>query len=88
MKIKNLWFTFANARKIADELQIKYAGQQKGQAPNLLEWSIQEDFDQHPLNDGEMFPIIHWDNTGCFLWIQVGINCKVGLPKEGYLVPR
>lgn len=85
MKIKNLWFTFSNARKIADELQIKYFGRHRGHSPYMLESELIEDFFQHPLNDGDMFPIIHWDDLDCFLWIQVGIGST---PREGYLVPR
>ena len=69
--MKNQWLKLSNARKIAEELQIKYCGK-----PWTfdLELKITHDLWDHSLCDPNMFTNVHRDTAGCVTWVQVGIS--------------
>lgn len=81
MLTNNVWLACSNARKIAAELQTKYFGVPYGPVDDPIEDQILNDLWNHPLNSGEMFLNIHWDDDNCLLWLQIGIS-------GGDLVPR
>lgn len=80
LSLNNIWLSISNARKIAIELQGKYFGLPCGDSDDPLENQILEDLWNHPLNNGEMFLEVHWDDDDCLLWLQIGVG--------GQIVPR
>lgn len=70
--MKNLWLTVVSARKLAAKIQVKYCGQSLRDNPNLID-EMTNEISAHPELIREWGIEIHWDDTDCVAWVQVGL---------------
>jgi hypothetical protein len=70
----NHWLNIQAARRIAEEIQIKYCGQPEFNDEGIpIEDEMIQHLWDHPDYTDDMWLNTHWDDFGNVSWVQVGV---------------
>jgi hypothetical protein len=71
----NHWLKLLTARKIAEEIQVKYCGRPQIDASGMFtEDGMTQHLWDHPNYTDDMWLEVHWDDFDCVCWVQIGTD--------------